>query len=139
MFGKIKTPKSDLHFQATERRTVFPQLALRQRSNDHPVVMFGAIVAAAFVWTLIPSDQTVAHASASRPPVKIVSQTQTQTTAKTSRLPISDVERACAGQSWGSESTVCLAEIARENGKADLKVRMIADAAPAGLDTPNIF
>jgi hypothetical protein len=137
MFGKTKTPGSDLHFQATERRTVFPQLALRQRSNDHPVVMFGAIVAAAFVWTLIPSDTTVAHASSARPPVKIVS--GTQTTAKTSRLPISDVERACAGQSWGSESTVCLAEIARENGKADLKVRLIADAAPAGLDTPNIF
>jgi hypothetical protein len=134
MFGK---PTTDLHFQATERRTVFPQLALRQRSNDHPVVMFGAIVAAAFVWTLIPSDTTAAHASAGRAPVKIVS--GTQTTAKTSRLPISDVERACAGQSWGSESTVCLAEIARENGKADLKVRLIADAAPAGLDTPNIF
>ena len=77
MFGKIKTPKSDLHFQATERRTVFPQLALRQRSNDHPMVMFSAIVAAAFVWTVLPSDATTATASASRPPVKIVSQTQT--------------------------------------------------------------
>ena len=50
-----------------------------------------------------------------------------------------DVDNACAGQSWGGESAVCLAEIARENGKADLKVRLIADAAPAGLDTPNIF
>jgi hypothetical protein len=135
MFAKIKTPKSDLHFQATERRTVFPQLALRQRSNDHPVVMFSAIVAAAFVWTALPSSTTTASASASRPPVKIVS----QTTAKTSRLPISDVDRACQGQSWGGESAVCLAEIARQSGKADLKVRLIADAAPAGLDTPNIF
>ena len=59
--------------------------------------------------------------------------------AKTSRLPISDVDRACAGQSWGGESAVCLAEIARESGKADFKVRLIADAAPADLDTPNIF
>jgi hypothetical protein len=134
MFGK---PTTDLLFQATERRTVFPQLALRQRSNDHPVVMFGAIAAAAFVWALIPSDMTAAHASAGRAPIKIVS--ETQTTSKTSRLPISDVDRACAGQSWGSESTVCLAEIARESGKADLKIRLIADAAPAGLETPNIF
>jgi hypothetical protein len=134
MFAK---PTTDPHIQATERRTVFPQLALRQRSNDHPVVMFSAIAAAAFVWTLIPSDTTAAHASAARPPVKIVS--QTQTTAKTSRLPVSDVDRACAGQSWGSESTVCLAEIARESGKADFKVRMIADATPAGVNTPNIF
>ena len=74
-------------------------------------------------------------ASGSRPPVKIVS----QTTAKTSRLPVSDIDRACEGQSWGGESAVCLAEIARESGKADVKVRLIADAAPAGLDTPNIF
>jgi hypothetical protein len=137
MFDKIKTPKSDLHFQATERRTVFPQLALRQRSTDHPMVMFSAIVAAAFVWTLVPSDSTPAHAAASRPPVKIVS--DTQTTGKTSRLPISDVDRACAGQSWGGESVDCLSQIARQNGKADLKVRLIADAAPADLDTPNIF
>ena len=137
MFGKTETPKSDLHFQATERRTVFPQLALRQRSNDHPMVMFSAIVAAAFVWAVLPSDAITANASASRPPVKIVS--QTQTTAKTSRLPMVDIDNACAGQSWGGESAVCLAEIARENGKADLKVRLIAYAAPAGLDTPNIF
>ena len=99
------------------------------------MVMFSTIVAAAFVWTALPSSTTTAAASTNRPPVKIVS----QTTAKTSRLPISDVDRACAGQSWGGESAVCLAEIARESGKADLKVRLIADAAPAGLETPNIF
>jgi hypothetical protein len=29
--------------------------------------------------------------------------------------------------------------IARENGRTDLKVRLIADAAPAHLNTPNIF
>ena len=29
MFGQIKSPKSDLHSQATERRTTFPQLALQ--------------------------------------------------------------------------------------------------------------
>jgi hypothetical protein len=137
MFGKTNTPKSDLHFQATERRTVFPQLALRRRSNDHPIVMFSGIVAAAFVWTALPSDATSAYASASRPPAKIVS--ETQTTGKTSRLPMSDVERACAGQSWGGESADCISEIARESGKADLKIRMIADAAPSDLDTPNIF
>ena len=137
MFGNTKSPKSDLHFQATERRTVFPRLALRQRSNDHPVVMFSVIVAVAFVWAALPSGSTTASASASRPPVKVVS--QTQTTGKTSRLPIADVGHACAGQSWGGESAVCLAEIARESGKADLRVRMIADAASAGLDTPNIF
>ena len=135
MFGEIKNPKSDLLSQATERRTVFPDLALRRRSNDHPMVMFGVIVTAAFMWTLMPGEPTVAQASSA--PLKVVQ--ETRTTAKTSRLPVSDIDRACEGQAWGGESADCLKMIARESGKADLKVRLIADAAPADLNTPNIF
>ena len=33
----------------------------------------------------------------------------------------------------------CLAMIAKDSGKAELKVRMIADAGPANPTTPNIF
>jgi hypothetical protein len=137
MLGKTRNPKSDLISQATERRTAFPQLALRQRSNDHPMVMFSVIVAAAFVWTLMPAEPAVTQASAASEPIKIVE--QARTTAKTSRLPMSDVDRACQGQSWGGESAECLKMIARESGKADLKVRLIADAAPDNPTTPNIF
>ena len=39
----------------------------------------------------------------------------------------------------GRRSLQCITMIAREGGKADLKVRLIADAAPADLDTPNVF
>lgn len=134
MFGKTPNPKSDLINQATERRTVFPQLALRRRSEDHPMVLFSSIVAAAFIWTLMPGEPAATQPAAISAPIP-----ETKTTAKTSRLPMSDVDRACQGQSWGGESVECLAMIARESGKADLKVRLIADAAPDDIDTPNVF
>jgi hypothetical protein len=137
MFGSTANPKSDLIGQASERRTVFSQLSLRRRSEDHPMVMFGTIVAAAFIWTLVPGETSVTVASATSAPLKEIQ--DTTTTQKTSRLPMSDIDRACEGQSWGGESLECVTMIARVSGKADVKVRMIADAAPAGVNTPNIF
>jgi hypothetical protein len=136
MFDTTINPKSDLIGQASERRTIFARLALRERSQHHPMVMFAAIVSAAFVWTLLPGETTVSAASAGAPVKEFH---ETTTTAKTSRLPLSDVDRACQGQSWGGESLECVTMIARESGKADFKVRLIADAAPADLNTPNIF
>jgi hypothetical protein len=122
MFVKIPNPKSDLINQATE---------------DHPMVMFSSIVAAAFIWTLMPGEPAATQPTAMSAPAKVIP--ETKTTAKTSRLPMSDVDHACQGQSWGGESIECLKMIARESGRTDLKVRMIADAAPADIDTPNIF
>jgi hypothetical protein len=138
MSAAIANPKDDLISQATERRTIFTRLALRERSQQHPVVMFAAIVTAAFVWTLAPGAPNMSIAAPTVQPAKLVHQAST-TTQKTSRLPQSDVDRACKGQGWGGESAECLKMIARDNGKADLKVRLIADAAPADLNTPNIF
>lgn len=135
MFGKTRNPKSDIISQATERRTVFPRLALRQRSHDHPMVMFVTIACAAFIWTLLPGQGGAVHSSLA--PASAIQ--DTKTTAKASRLPVSEVEHACQGQSWGGESADCLRMIARENGKADLRVRLIADAAPTDIETPNIF
>jgi hypothetical protein len=137
MSGSNANPKSDLIGQASERRTVFAQLSLRQRSEDHPMVMFGSIVAAAFIWTLLPGETSVSAASATSAPRTEIH--DTITTQKTSRLPMPDVEQACEGQSWGGESLACVTMIAKVSGKSDVKVRMIADAAPAHLDTPNIF
>jgi hypothetical protein len=137
MFGSNANPKSDLINQATERRTIFSRLALRERSEEHPMVMFGAIVSAAFIWTLLPGETSVSVASATSAPLTAFH--ETTTTQKTSRLPMSGVDRACEGQSWGGESVECVTMIARLSGKPDLKVRMIADAAPADLNTPNIF
>ena len=135
MSGMTKNPKSDLVTQVSERRTVFPRLALRRRSQEHPIAMFGTIVAAAFMWTLIPGETTVTQAASA--PIKVLD--HSGTTGETSRLPMSNIDRACRGQAWGGESVECVTMIAHENGKADRKVRMIADAAPGDLDTPNIF
>ena len=71
--------------------------------------------------------------------VNVDTNQETATTTKTSRLPEGNIDRACKGQGWGSESVECLTMIARENGRSDLKVRLIADAAPGNLNTPNIF
>ena len=135
MFGQIKSPKSDLHSQATERRTIFPQLALQAPfagSSDGDVLRHrcGRLHLGAGA---VESRRRPARL----PPRRPIS--DTQTSGKTSRLPISDLDRVCRGQSWGEETADCLSEIARENGKAAFKVRLIADAAPADLDTPNIF
>jgi hypothetical protein len=135
MFAKTRNPKADLISQATERRTVFPQLALRRRANEHPMAMFATIVAAAFVWILIPGEPI--QAQASKAPAMPVQ--ETRTTEKTARLPVSAIDRACHGQAWGGESAACVKMIVKENGRSDLKVRMIADAAPADLNTPNVF
>ena len=137
MSATTANPKDDLVSQATERRTIVARLALRERSQQHPVVMFAGIVTAAFVWTLAPGQPNMSIAAPTAQPVKIVH--QASTTQKTSRLPQSDVDRACKGQGWGGESAECLKMIARDNGKAEVKVRLIADAAPANLNTPNIF
>ena len=141
MSATTANPKDDLISQATERRTIFARLSLRERSQQHPVLMFAGIVTAAFVWTLAPGQPNMSIAAAA--PVKLVHHSnlvhQASTTQKTSRLPQSDVDRACKGQGWGGESAACVTMIARENGKADVKVRLIADAAPANLNTPNIF
>src|SRR5919198_2563423 len=63
MSATIANPKDDLISQATERRTIFARLALRERSQQHPVVMFAAIVTAAFAWTLVPGEPNVSMAS----------------------------------------------------------------------------
>lgn len=137
MSAIIANPKEDLISQITERRTVFPRLALRERSHQHPVVMFSTIAAAVFMWMLAPGEPNMSIAAPAGAPEKIIQ--ETATTTKTSRLPESAIDRACKGQGWGSESVECLTMIARENGKSDLKVRLIAEAAPADLNTPNIF
>jgi hypothetical protein len=127
--------KSDLKGQATERLLLL-RLDLRERAQNHPIIMFAVVTTAAFVWALIPGEPTVPLFSAAGAPAKVIHQSST---TKTSRLPIVKVGGACKGQSWGGESAECLKMIARESGKPDLAVRLIVDAAPTNPDTPNIF
>jgi hypothetical protein len=128
-------PQFDRHFQPRERLARFPRLALRQRSNEHPMVMFSVIVVTAFLaMALIPASGP-AWASFGAPP-RLTE--DTAATATTSRLPLSATERACGGQAWGAESAECLNVIVKESGAGKRKIRLLASAEPL-THTPNIF
>ena len=110
--------------------------ALRQSSDDHPMVLLGAVISALFIWVLVPSQETGSkHRHQFRAPVQTIH--RATTTKKTSRLPARSGDPVCEGQPPGSESLECLTMISRENGKAEGK--MIVAAMPAGFDTPKVF
>jgi hypothetical protein len=115
-----------------ERPSILRRLALRERAQEHPMIMFAIVVTAAFAWALMPGEPLAPAA----PPAKVIHQSST---AKTWRLPIIKVGGACKGQNWGGESAECLKMIAQESGRPDLAVRMIVATAPTDPDTPNIF
>ena len=140
MFGKIKA-------QEAQESHLLPQLRLRERTDEHPMAMFAAIVSAAFVsFALLPSTQS-AFASTPSNTMTLADVLRAtdkdgddvvRTTAKTGRLPaVSETARTCEGQAWGDESLECLLVIAREGGKEG-SLRMIADAEPVRT-TPNVF
>lgn len=77
-------------------------LELRERSQDHPMVMFGGIVSAAIIWTMMQGDEGVRDASAIRTPIRVVH--EASTTPKTSRLPMHPPQRPrmCGARlGWG--------------------------------------
>jgi hypothetical protein len=128
-------PQFDRQTQPRERPARFPRLALRQRSREHPMVMFSVIVATAFLSMALFPTSGPAWASFGGP-LKL---TEDAATAKTYRLPLSQIERACRGQAWGAESADCLGVIVKESGQGKpRKVRMIASVEKL-THTPNIF
>ena len=109
-----------------ERHRGFPKIALRQRSADHPMIMFFLIVAAAFIaMAAVPPSGAAfasfkARAAASAPAAGAEAR---------KNVGLSETEIACNGQAWGAESAECLAMIARESGRTDGRtVRVIAGA-----------
>lgn len=138
MLGKAKTSEQGHRFHAPERHGLFPRVTLRERSADHPMVMFAMLVLAAFVSMalMVPSSSTVV-AKPGGGPIKIAD--QFRETGKTLHLPqMTDADRACHGQAWSAESEECLVVIAREGGKTDARIRMIANAEPLKT-VPNVF
>ncbi|MBA3446350.1 MAG: hypothetical protein H0T56_01845 [Pseudaminobacter sp.] len=124
------------NLQPRERHFRLPEIALRRRAAEHPMVMFAVIVSIAFLsMALIPTSGPAfasldAHARLTE---------GDHSTSKTSRLPISETDLACRGQAWGAETEACLTVIASESGwDQSQKLRLIAGAA-ALTHTPNIF
>lgn len=119
-----------------DRRYDIPGLQLRRRSDEHPMAMFGVIVATAFISMFMMPSQNPAQAASGTASIRIEGAT---TTDRTSRLPETETDRACKGQAWGAESLECLAVIARESGIDDgRRIRLVA-AGDIDSTTPNVF
>lgn len=139
MFGKAKTAPVQPSFDAgLGDNPFFPQLALRRRSNEHPMVMFATLAGICLgTMALIPT----AGPSLVSPDRSMVKPAEfVENTGKGPRLqPQTDTEIACEGQSWGNEDENCILMIARDAGRSEVKqIRMIASAEP-DMQRPNIF
>lgn len=139
MFGKAKAvtvqPSHDAEF---DDNPFFPALALRRRSNEHPMVMFATLAGICLgTMALVPT----AGPSLTSPDRSMVKPASfVENTGKGPRLqPETDTDIACQGQSWGSEDENCVLMIARQSGRDDVKqIRMIASAEP-DTQRPNVF
>lgn len=127
----------DRNLRPRERHFGFLRMALRQRSAEHPMIMFFIVVATAFTaMALVPSAGS-AFASIG------VSATAVAEPAIKAEEPVTagltDIEITCSGQAWGAENADCLAAIAKDSGRNDArKVRLIANAE-AQTAIPNVF
>src|SRR5262245_51998318 len=134
MSGRATHADFDTHFQPRERIGRLPRVALRQRSSDHPMVMFAMLVSAGFVSMALMLPASGAGIPAPRAPAEVA----IKDTGKSDRLvPLADVESRCGGQTWGAEDEACLAAIAKASGRADRPVRMVA-ADDLVKSTPNV-
>lgn len=133
----IVVKEFDRNLRPRERHFGFPKIALRQRSAEHPMIMFFMVVVTAFTaMALVPSAGS-AFASfgvtAFAQPAVTTGATAENTTGPT------EIEIACHGQAWGAQDTECLTVIARESGRDEAReVRLIADAG-VEPNTPNVF
>ncbi|MBL8576434.1 MAG: hypothetical protein JNK47_04350 [Mesorhizobium sp.] len=115
----------DRNLRPRERNGRFPKIALRQRSADHPMILFFLVILTAFMaMALVPPSgialTSLGSATTAAPPIDAG-------TPKT--IGLSEIDIACHGQAWGAESAECLAVIAKDSGRPDGRpVRVIAGA-----------
>ncbi|MBX3584827.1 MAG: hypothetical protein KF810_23370 [Rhizobiaceae bacterium] len=103
----------------------FPRIALRQRSADHPMILFLAIVVTALIAMALMPPSGVAMSTFQDAPAAAAADSDTADGPVS--VSLSELEIACHGQAWGAESAECIAEIASESGRPDGRpVRVIA-------------
>jgi hypothetical protein len=137
MLRRFKAPELDREFLTSARHGRFPRVALRKRSNEHPMAMFAMLVTTAFVSMALMTPGTAIFAARAHAAAKPVG--QVQESGKSYRLPPVNAGRACHGQAWGAETEQCVLAIIRDSGKNETyRIRMIASAEPVHT-TPNIF
>ena len=119
----------DRNLKPRERHRGFPGIALRQRSAEHPMIMFFLVVAAAFTAMAVVPPSGAAFATFKAPAAVSAPTLGTASTEfDTPRnVGLSEIDIACHGQAWGTESAECLATITRESGRTGgHRVRVIA-------------
>lgn len=139
MFGKTKHRAERARFGDDRIHNPFlPELALRRRSNEHPMVMFAALAAVCLGSMALAPAAGPALASPVRAAVKVAE--TVEPTGKGPRLmPLTEADIACHGQIWGNENEECLLMIARESGREPSRqIRMIA-SAETEAQRPNLF
>lgn len=103
----------------------FPRIALRQRSAEHPMILFLLIVVTALIAMALVPPSGVAMSTFNDAPAAAA--VDSDTSGEPVSVGLSELEIACHGQAWGAESAECLAEIASESGRPDGRpVRVIA-------------
>jgi hypothetical protein len=138
MLARQTAPAAAVRPTGPVRGFGIPQIALRRRSAEHPMAMFAVIVTDAFASMAAMSVEGPAVAAPGAPAKIAEIADMNRTTGKADRLPASEAERACRGQAWGAETRDCLVMIAREAGKADIPVRLVAADVPNHA-APNVF
>lgn len=121
----------DRNLSPRERNRGFPKIALRQRSADHPMIMFFLVVAAAFTAMAVVPPSGAAFASFGAQAAVSVPAVQPASSEADApkNVGLSETEIACHGQAWGAQSSECLAMIAKESGRTDGRtIRVIAGA-----------
>ncbi len=138
MFRKSKAPELVRDSRPPETRGRFPRIALRERSNDHPMAMFATLVTAAFLSMAVMAPANAILAAPDAAPSKLAD--RVNDSGKTSRLPPpANVGRACHGQAWGAETEDCLLAILKGSGRNEARrIRLVASADPLRT-TPNMF
>lgn len=119
----------DRNLKPRERHRGFPGIALRQRSAEHPMIMFFLVVAAAFTAMAVVPPSGAAFATF-KAPAAISAPAVGSASAELDaprNVGLSEIDIACHSQAWGTESAECLATIARESGRTGgHMVRVIA-------------
>ncbi len=120
----------DRNLRPRERNRGFPKIALRQRSADHPMIMFFLVAAAAFTAMAVVPPSGAAFASFGKAPAAMSSPAKAPVGIDAPRdVGLSEIDIACHGQAWGAQSEQCLATISKESGRTGGRaIRVIAGA-----------
>ena len=138
MFAKAKTSAVSHRFEPRERNNpFFPELQLRRRSNDHPMIMFATLAAIGLgSMALIP---TAGPSLTSGRGEQVKTAEFVDRTEKGDRVVPTEADLACRGQAWGAESETCLQVIARKSGRGEaFRIRLIGTGAPVST-TANLL